>query len=273
MKKIKIYLNYPYDKSGKKLIVLPVVQCLYDYFSKQNNFEVVETIDDIDIFFFFAGGPLREFNRYHKFLIKNLEKFGQYIPKFLAKKYMLPNITAEQILKEAKRKNKSMKVIHRLDDRYFYLCKAYGNEKTIINVNKYADATVYQSKYCQTLYEGILPETIFGKLQKLNCTQRYFIYNGTDTNIFSPNGDKVSLKGNINICHIAATGMPRKGLSMVLAIAEILKNNKNIHFYLIGNQNNDPLSGHFINSFENVTHLHFIDDRYEMAKYMRSMDL
>lgn len=273
MKKIKIYLNYPYDKSGKKLIVLPVVQCLYDYFSKQNNFEVVETIDDIDIFFFFAGGALREFNRYHKFLIKNLEKFGQYIPKFLAKKYMLPNITAEQILKEAKRKNKSMKVIHRLDDRYFYLCKAYGNEKTIINVNKYADATVYQSKYCQTLYEGILPETIFGKLQKLNCTQRYFIYNGTDTNIFSPNGDKVSLKGNINICHIAATGMPRKGLSMVLAIAEILKNNKNIHFYLIGNQNNDPLSGHFINSLENVTHLPFIDDRYEMAKYMRSMDL
>ena len=85
MKKIKIYLNYPYDKSGKKLIVLPVVQCLYDYFSKQNNFEVVETIDDIDIFFFFAGGPLREFNRYHKFLIQNLEKFGQYIPKFLAK--------------------------------------------------------------------------------------------------------------------------------------------------------------------------------------------
>ncbi len=270
-KKIKIYLHYPYDKSSKELLSLPVVQCMYDYFRKQEDFEVADTTDDIDVFFFFAGGPAT-FSKKHLRRIQRLEKWGAYFPSLLARRYMLPNLTAEDVLAEARRKNPQMKIVHRLDDRYLYLCKLYGNEQTILNVNRIADVTVYQSKYCQTLYED--PKSgIFGQLPAIKCNNTRFIYNGVDTDIFNPDKEKVALPGKIRICHASATGMPRKGLAMVLAMAELLKNNSDIHFYLLGRQDLDPLSGHFVRRLKNVTHLPYVKERNEMAKYLRSMTL
>lgn len=269
--KTKIYLHYIYDKNSKELLSLPVVQCMYDYFSKQEDFEVVDTTDDVDVFFFFAGGPTI-ISEKHLRRIQFLEKWGRYFPSLLAKRYMLPNLTAEAVLADARRKNPKMKIVHRLDDRYLYLCKLYGSEQTILNVNRLADVTIYQSKYCQTLYEEH-KSSIFGPLPTIACRNTRFIYNGVDTNIFRPDGEKVDLPGKIRICHASATGMPRKGLAMVLTIAELLKNNPDIHFYLLGRQDLDPLSGHFVRRLKNVTHVPYVKSREEMAKYLRSMTL
>ncbi|WP_304473443.1 glycosyltransferase family 4 protein [uncultured Desulfovibrio sp.] len=269
--KIKIYLNYPHDKFSKNLISLPIVQCMYDYFSNQDDIEVVDSLDNIDVFFFFAGGPSGKSKKHNK-IINFLTKYGNIFPSLLAKRYFLKNITAEDILHRAIQKNKNMKIIHRLDDRYLLLCKLYGNEKTIINVQKKADITVYQSKYCQSLYENNVTG-IFGPLKKLQPQKSCFIYNGTDTSIFTPLGDRFNLQGKIRICHAAATGMPRKGLALVLAMAHLLKNNSDIHFYLLGRQDTDPISGYKISQFKNITHIPFIKDREEMAKYLRSMTI
>ncbi|OGV58790.1 MAG: hypothetical protein A2X49_15400 [Lentisphaerae bacterium GWF2_52_8] len=75
--------------------------------------------------------------------------------------------------------------------------------------------------------------------------------------------------------HVAITAGIRKGAKYVLKVAELLKNNPEFHFYLIGNQHNDMSCGHLItgNFFNNVTHLGPVLDQVELAKYMRSSDV
>lgn len=270
-KKIKIFLNYIYDRESKKLLSLPVVQCLYDYFKKCPELEVVEDIEDVDVFFFFAGGP-PIFDEKHLKRISTLEKWGKWLPRFLAARYMLPNLTAERLVRDARRKNPNMKIIHRLDDRYLKICKLYGYEHTIANINQIADITVYQSRYCQKLYENP-DDTIFGKPPRIEPENFRFIYNGVDESIFNADGEKLDLPGKIRICHVSATGMARKGLATVLTFAELLQNNPDIQFYLIGRQDLDILSWQNIRRLKNVTWLPYVEDRRELAKYMRTMSI
>ena len=47
----------------------------------------------------------------------------------------------------------------------------------------------------------------------------------------------------------------------------MFKNNNDFHFYLIGNQINDPYCGKDISLFHNVTYLGQVIDRYKLVEY------
>ena len=178
----------------------------------------------------------------------------------------------EKRIANFKSKNPNMKILHRLDDRYRILCKNYGFDKTVQKINKQADVTIFQSEYGKSLYTKEI-KTIFGKEDPLAIKDHVIINNGVDSKTFTPNGPKLELKGKIKILHAAATGMIRKGLGTVLTIADILKDNEDIEFYLIGRQETDPLYGYKIKDFSNITQLPFTTDRDELAKIYRSCDL
>ena len=162
--------------------------------------------------------------------------------------------------------------MHRLDDRYRILCKVYGCDETVSWINKRADATVFQTEYCKSLYvRGV--KSIFGFEGPMNIKNGTIIYNGVDRDIFSENGPKKDLKGKYKIFHVSTSGMARKGLGTVLEFAHLLKNNPEIQFYLIGRQIDDPVYGYEIKKFPNVHCLNHTNDRYELASLYRSGDV
>jgi glycosyltransferase involved in cell wall biosynthesis len=271
---IKIKLGYPYDPAGETFKGLSQVQLIYDFFKYKDGFEIAESDDGpVDIFLFFNGGPpARNQGKYWKKGSSFLQKLGVYYTPIGVRSFRKRNSAAEDALARLRKRNPKMKIIHRLDDRYLLLCKNYGYEETVSAVNRIADATIIQSKYGGSIYSNEV-DSIFGKLPPLNLKNPYLIYNGVERSIFHEQGETLELPGKIRIVHVAATGMPRKGLSTVLIIAELLRGNKDIHFYLIGNQPSDPLSGYLIKRLNNVTHIPMISDRRELAKYLRSMDI
>jgi glycosyltransferase involved in cell wall biosynthesis/SAM-dependent methyltransferase len=170
-------------------------------------------------------------------------------------------------------KYRGARIVHRLDGRVRSIVKAYDQDEEVRKINKLADWTVFQSEYVKR--HTTLPETTIFGIEAPICTNienSSIIYNGVDRSIFNEVGDRFTLKGKINILHVAITGGIRKGAKYVFKIAEHLKNNPDIHFYLIGNQDKDLSCGHLIGSGEypNVTHLGPILDQRLLAKYMRS---
>lgn len=272
-KKIRIRLGYPYDPSGRTFTGLSQAQLLYSYLSQQEDFEIVESERGVDAFLFFngghGGGAARK--KWRK-LLQLLGAIGEYFPPVGARALNSPNVPAERELERMRKSNPKMKLIHRLDDRYLFLCKNYGYDKTVARVNQQADATILQSKYCGELYAH-RNQSIFGELPARPLRNPHLIYNGVDRSVFCEHGPRMDLPGKTRIVHVSATGMPRKGLSTVLIMAELLQHNEDIHFFLIGNQLRDPLSGYCIKRLRNVTHIPMIMDRMELAKHLRSMDV
>jgi glycosyltransferase involved in cell wall biosynthesis len=264
--KIKVFLDYPISKDNSyKGLSFPHV--LFNYLKKLDSVELVSIKDKIDVCIVISGGSHYEQSNSNIFE-KVFHHFFKPSANFLLKR----NVAYEKRIKKLKDQNPNMKIIHRLDDRYRILCKLYGYDKTVRNINAMADMTIFQSLYGQSLYMNEI-NTIFGKESPLPIKNHQIINNGVDTKTFSPEGDTINLKGEIKILHAAATGMVRKGLGTVLDIAEVLKDNENIQFYLIGRQDTDPIHGHKIKNFKNVTHLPFTTDRKELAKIYRSCDL
>jgi glycosyltransferase involved in cell wall biosynthesis len=183
------------------------------------------------------------------------------------------NIAYEQRVERLMSQNPGSKMVHRLDDRYQLLCKCYGFDQSVLHMNKqFASATVYQSHYCQQVWEQGT-DSIFGPLTPLQPVNPVLIANGVDRSVFSAEGRRLQLAGKIKILHVAATGMPRKGLRRVLEIAELLSANPDIHFYLVGRQTEDPICGRDIGKFRNVTHLGFTHHREELAAIYRACDI
>jgi glycosyltransferase involved in cell wall biosynthesis len=159
-----------------------------------------------------------------------------------------------------------------LDDRYRFLCKYYGYDDTVTWINKKANATVFQTEYCKSLYtQGV--SSIFGYEEPLDVKNGVIIYNGVDREVFSERGPGMELEGEYKIFHVSTTGMPRKGLGTVLEYAHMLRNNPDFQFYLVGRQDEDPVFGYEIKKFENVHHFGHTNDRYELASYYRSGDI
>lgn len=276
MQKIKVFIDYPTSET-KEFKGLSFPQVLYDFLKTQDNIQLVKSSDKFDVLFIISGGShYASRNNYYNpkywlSLIK--EKFcgKQYVSKNYDK-HLSPNSYYEKRIKRLLKKNPNAKIIHRLDDRYRMLCKAYGYDDTVQKINKLADATVFQTEYCKSLYtKGV--KTIFGFEKPYKIKSGHLLMNGVDTEVFNPEGDRFELKGKIKIFHVATTGMTRKGLGTVLEFANILKDNPDIHFYLIGKQEQDPIFGNDIEKFENVSKIEQINDRYLLAKYYRSGDI
>ena len=185
---------------------------------------------------------------------------------------LLPHREYEKRVRYLKNKYKKAKFVHRLAGSYSNIGKNYGYDKSIKRINELCDVTIHQSNYSQTLWEeGV--QTIFGGSVLLRPKRSVIIPNGVNTNIFSKEGAKIELPGEIRILHVSASPNPRKGLSTVLEIANLLKENKKFVFFLIGNQANDPVCGSDISEFRNVVDIGPVMDRDKLASYYRSASI
>ncbi|TNE68470.1 glycosyltransferase, partial [bacterium] len=271
----KIYIDYPVSDSAEfKGLSFP--QVLYNYIIKTSHNSVVAHPSEADIALIINGGS-------HKYNIPSVSDslslmdrvMRKFKPDYLDKKYGRLNKSFDSYVQEVegwKKKNPKIKIVQRLDDRYRLLCKVYGLDKTVRRLNELSDATIFQTKYCKSIYDkGV--QTIFGFEDAYETVNPHIIYNGVDTEIFTSIGDTFELKGKIKIAHVATTGMTRKGLGKFLEVAHLLKDNPEIQFYLVGRQELDPVYGKDIPLFKNVTKLPHTSDRFELAKWYRSFDM
>lgn len=279
MSKIRTFIDYPVSET-KEFKGLSFPQVLYDYLKKRSEFEIVGENDPIDLMFIFSAGSQYAHLDIDPYPIPNIvSKFKNIIYKRIYgvekidyERFMRHNIYYENRVKRLKEKNKSMKIILRLDDKYRLLCKLYGYDDTVAWLISLADKVIYQTEYNKSLYTKDT-QSIFGVEKALKINNGTVIYNGVDTSVFNSNGEKFELDGKYKILHVAATGMVRKGLGTVLEFANLLKNNNDFQFYLIGRQTDDPIYGKDIHKFKNVHYLGFTDNRFELAKYYRSCDI
>ena len=108
-----------------------------------------------------------------------------------------------------------MKIIHRLDGMYKIICKNYGVDKTVKELNKLSNITVHQSIYSQKIWNEEI-KTIFGKKINLESKKEVLIQNGVDIDFFKPEGETVKLKGKWKILNVSASSNPSKNLLSVI---------------------------------------------------------
>lgn len=282
--KIKVYIDYPVG-SNNDYKGLSFPQVLYDFLKYKDNYEVITNPKpkNVDIIVIINGGS--HYDPEQKQIIRKINNltrnrisfFSSYLNLLLKKIFKYHFLKSRHTYYEKRfnsllKDNPSAKIVHRLDDRYKALCKVYGYDYSIMTINKRVDVTVHQSDYCQKIWEhGI--KTIFGWEDGFKTKNPVRIDNGVNVGIFNPNGETIELKGKYKIIHVAASGNPRKGLKSLLFFAEMLINNPEFQFYLVGRQETDPLDGHRISDFKNVHKLEFTSNREMLATYYRSCDI
>ena len=291
-KLINIYIDYkiPFIKKYLGNSFPPLI---YSYFKNNADYNIFSLSDKnlpaIDVCIIMNGGShwtykdlnlknfhffqlvLWAFPKYHRLFI-----FIFYLFKLpsdiLFSRHFFENKSYEKHVSNLIKKNPNIKIIHRLDGIYQVICKVYGYDKTIKNLNKISHLTIYQSNYSKNSWEKG-HNSIFGKTPTINPTNSLIFNNGVDTSIFNPNGKKIELKGKWRILNISASPSPKKGLFRVLELANSLKDNKDFFFYLIGNQEDDPLFGKYLKNYSNIKYLGSIKDRNLLSKYYRSCNI
>ena len=285
MNKINIYLDYRIDKlSNYHGNSFPPL--IYKYLLKDENINAYNlnnrNLNNLDCIIIINGGSHWTYkdlkiNNIHKFqiikwLFQNLNfflflgalvgfnKIGIY------KRHLYPNKSYEKHISNLLKNNPRAKVVHRLDGVYQIIGKVYGYDNTIKKINQKSDLTVYQSNYSKRVWEKGT-KTVFGMSTTLNPNNSIIINNGVDLSIFNKKGKKYEYGVKFPILNVSASLSPKKGLYKILELAECLKNNNDFHFYLIGNQINDPYCGKDISLFHNVTYLGQVIDRYKLVEY------
>ena len=290
-KKLRVFLDYPVQDhyNGQ---TLPSI--LFNELKKDIKFEVLlpndsKAEDNLDVLIIFAAGNHYKFfddifaSLFSKELLKKLSIkfkkqiiwlgyfFGLYKLGYY-KNHLFRNFAYEKRIKKIINKNNNLKVIHRLDGMYKIICKNYEVDRSVKKLNELSDLTIHQSKYSKIIWNKNV-KTIFGEQKQLKSKNQIMILNGVNTNIFNTTGDKIDLKGKWKILHVSASSNPNKNLKAVLEMANILKDNSEFQFYLIGHQIYDPICGEDIKRFDNCHYLGPIKDREEIAKYYRSCDM
>lgn len=291
-KRRRVLIDYPVTTSEDYLgVSFPPV--LYSALKEDPEFEVYSSRDnvqeDLDVLVIISGGSHRSIRnmRIDSFSFKTLLKalyqrfqrlplvIGRFVSLSAVKYYdhlAFRNYEYEKKITRILKKNKSLKVIHRLDGSYSNICKRYGYDQTVKIINRVADVTIHQSEYSRVVWEEGVP-TIFGQSVVLLPRKSVVIPNGVDTDLFSPHGADIDLPGKTKILHVSASPNPRKGLYKVLELAKLLSANSEIQFFLVGNQANDPVCGQDIEKFENVTYLGPTNSRQELSSIYRSADI
>tara|TARA_X000000950_G_scaffold257054_1_gene323180 strand:- start:292 stop:1461 length:1170 start_codon:yes stop_codon:yes gene_type:complete len=291
MKKINILIDYPVQEGKYTGQTFPNI--IYKELKKDPKFNVFlpekNARKDLDAMMVFAGGNHYSIKKsklnnlaYKEVFSKFLKKFDFFFLKLgnllslyklgFYKKLLIANKSYEKWFINNIKSNKNLKIIHRLDGVYQIICKNYAVDKTVKRINSFADLTIHQSNYSISVWEEKI-KTIFGKNVRLKSKKKIIIQNGVNTNVFSPRGKKIKLAGKWKILHVSASSNPNKNLSSLLEAAEILKDNKNFKFYLIGNQVNDPICGSDIKYFKNCKYLGSMIDIKKLASYYRSCDI
>lgn len=277
MEKINVFIDYPLLGDGS-YFGLSMPQLIYNSLSHHDGIRVVdERCDRIDVMLVFSGGSQYTGKNYEYIKKEDKKSFLNRLfrtDKIDYNRHNVRNLYYEDRIKKFKKKHKGIKLIHRLDGRYRHQCKVYGFDDTVRWIAEQADWVIFQNEYNKKLYLNEC-DTIFGVEKPVNIDLRKssIIENFVDRNVFNPEGERFQLDGKIKILHVAATGMTRKGLGTLLEYANLLKNNNDIQFYLVGRQCDDPIYGKDIKKFRNVHSFGFTADRNELSKYYRSCDL
>ncbi len=156
-------------------------------------------------------------------------------------------------IKKAKRRNKNLKVVHRIDGSAQDYGRTGNADKIQSRVNTLADITIFQSNY-----------------GKYATTQKYpvikndgpVIYNPVDIKAFRPDGERLNFPNSVNICCATFSTNKKKGLNTIYKLAEEYKG---FDFFLCGRFDNAP-------ALKNI-HLMGMLDKGELARIMRSCDL
>lgn len=280
--KIKVFIDYPVTAESKKEYKnLSMPQLIHDYLYSCPDFEIIYDVKaKIDVALVFSGGS--QYTHLNDSSIKKNSIFKRIKRKLKIKtnskinfeRHNVRNLFYEKRIKKIKEDNPEIKIIHRLDGRYRLICKNYGFDKTVKWINKNSDFTIFQNEYNKKKYLEKC-KTIFGLEPTLDVdlSKSMIIENFVDRAIFKSDGDKFDLEGRYKILHVAANGRTNKGLGTVLEYANLLKDNPEIQFYLVGRQPDDPIYGRDIKKFENVHYLGFTANREELAKHYRSCDI
>tara|TARA_B100000886_G_scaffold331859_1_gene283867 strand:- start:5348 stop:6514 length:1167 start_codon:yes stop_codon:yes gene_type:complete len=291
MKKINILVDYPVIEGKYTGQTFPNI--IFKELKKDRRFNVFlpekKVRKNLNAMIVFAGGNHFSIKNskfknlsYKELISKFLKKFDLFFLKlgnFLSlyrlgfyKKLLITNKSYEKWIINNIKSNKNLKIIHRLDGVYQIICKNYAVDKTVKNINDHADLTIHQSNYSKKVWTKKI-KTIFGKNIRLKSKKKILIQNGVDVKIFNPNGKKMKLSGKWKILHVSASSNPNKNLHSLLEMAEILKDNKDFKFYLIGNQIYDPVCGNDIKYFKNCKYLGKMDNQRKLASYYRSCDI
>ena len=131
-----------------------------------------------------------------------------------------------------------------------------------------ADHIVYQSEF--------VLNTV-GKILQNNGVEapRSIIQNGVDTDVFTPEGEKIGIKGSPKILHIAYRKDPNKRYEEVVAMyREYFMNNREANLVLLGRYPTEWMTYNmgFFNG-ERHQRLGIITDRKTKAMMIRSCDL
>jgi len=274
--KPSVFIDYPINKCGE-FVGLSFPQIIYNYFRESNDVVLAESMVKSDFLWVFGAGSHYSDGRSTveklcRRLLQNKYYSPIHLKMFGFDRLQKRNKKYEERVYRYQKNNPKGKIIHRVDDRFTLLCKLYGFDKSVTYINSLAYKTIVQTEYCRQIWEND-QNTIFGRQLGIKLKNPVKLYNPVDTSIFTDSGPRIRLPGKFNILHVATSAMPRKGLGTVLEIANLLKNNEEFHFVLIGNQVHDPLFGHNIQEFSNVTQIEPITNRVELSTYYRSCDL
>ena len=286
MNKINVYLDYKIENlSNYHGNSFPPL--IYKYLLQHKNINAYnlnnKNLPNLDCIIIINGGShwtykdlrINNFHKYQiiKWLYPKLKRYFFFIGIIFGfnrvgiyKRHVYPNKSYEKHISLLIKKNPGVKVIHRLDGIYQMIGKVYGYDKTIKSINQKSDLTIYQSKFSKRVWEEGT-NTLFGKTTKLEPKYSKIINNGVDLSIFNTKAKKHNFGVKFPILNVSASPSPKKGLYKILELAECLKGNDDFHFYLIGNQIDDPFCGADIDTFKNVTYLGQVNSRHQLVEY------
>jgi len=121
-----------------------------------------------------------------------------------------------------------------------------------------AEAVIYQSKWSKRFAGDI-------------CGDGEVIYNGVDTSLFQPNGDKLSIDSTKQIFLFVnhSSNENKRWEEAHYLFSELWKDNKNTELWLVGRFENEQYNFDFIRG-EKVRNFGTVENRNELAKIMRS---
>jgi len=156
-------------------------------------------------------------------------------------------------IKKAKKKNRTLKVLHRIDGS----AKDYGRhgnaDKIQSKVNRLADLTVFQSYYGR-----------YATKEKFNIIRNDgpIIYNPVDIDLFTPDGERIHYPYKIKVCCATFSTNPKKGRDIIFDLADT---HVEYDFLLCGRYDDAPVK----------TNIHPLGllDRFDLATVLRSCDI
>ncbi|MCT4545241.1 MAG: glycosyltransferase [Vallitalea sp.] len=172
-------------------------------------------------------------------------------------------------------KDHNIKILQRLGA--IFLDYNYDDQRIIKDGNehlkqliKYADCIVYQSNFSK--------KELFGSLYNGKEPDGHIIYNSTNTTSFNPQVPLKSSKNKkiiLSTAYWGASNTAFKSVNLLIEVAKLLKNNKDIEFWLLGLAPKEVHDFAVNAKLPNITKINLLKpiDYSSMPNYLQDSDL